>query len=108
MDLAQTVGLFLVLYGWVVAAILIFFLFLIGRLYERKFKQRSSYRLMLLPLVLYVIAAVWMAAAPAGSFLSGSRDFLGLPVPDLLLLVAGALLCVLCFSLYRIMIARKG
>lgn len=108
MHLAQTIGLLLVLYSWMVAAILIFFLFLIGRLYENKFRQRSNYRLMLVPLVLFLIAAIWYAVAPASSFLSGTRDFVGLAVPDALFLLAGMLLAALCYSLYRIMIARKG
>jgi hypothetical protein len=108
MRLAQVIGSLLVFYGWVVAAILIFFLFLIGRLYEVKFRQRSNYRFMLLPLALFLIASAWYLLAPAKAFLSGSRDFLGLLVPDLLFLLGGALLTALCYSLYRIMIARKG
>jgi hypothetical protein len=107
MHLVQTAGSLLVFYSWVVAAILIFFLFLIGRLYEVKFRQRSYYRLMLLPLVLFLIAAIWYLVAP-GASPGMSPDFLGQVVPDLLFFLAGSLLAVLCYSLYRMMVGRKG
>jgi len=41
----QTIGSILVLYSWIVAAILLLFLFLIGRFYEMQFRQRSYYQL---------------------------------------------------------------
>jgi membrane-associated HD superfamily phosphohydrolase len=108
MNLGETVGSLLVLYGWVVAAILVFFLYLIGRLYEVKFKQRSHYQLLLLPLAFFLVAALWYVLAPAQAFLNDSRDFVGLVVPDLLFLLAGLVLAVLCYSLYRVMIGRKA
>jgi uncharacterized membrane protein len=87
------------LYNWIVVAILILFLFLIGRFYEIKFGQRSHYQLMMLPLVLFLVAAVWYAV-PA-------EDIVGVPVPDILFLVGGSILIWLCYSLYKTMMGGR-
>jgi hypothetical protein len=103
----QILSSMLVLYSWIVVAILVLFLFLIGRFYEIKFRQRSYYQLLLLPLALFLVAAVWDA------FLANSRtgnpllDFVGEPGPELLLLLGGAALIALCYSLYRTMMGGK-
>jgi hypothetical protein len=87
------------LYNWIVVAILILFLFLIGRFHEIKFRQRSHYQLLMLPLVLFLVAAAWYAVPPG--------DLVGLPVPDILLLVGGLILIVLCYSLYKTMMGGR-
>jgi membrane protease YdiL (CAAX protease family) len=103
----QILSSMLVLYSWVVVAILILFLFLIGRFYEIKFRQRSYYQLLLVPLGLFLAAAIW------DMFLSKSRtgnpllDFVGEPGPELLLLIGGVTLIGLCYSLYRTMMGGK-
>jgi hypothetical protein len=95
----QTIGSILVLYSWIVVAILLLFLFLIGRFYEMQFRQRSYYQLFLLPLVLFLAGATW--------YLLDTQDFVGVPGPDLLLLFGGLALIGLGYTLYRIMMARK-
>jgi hypothetical protein len=103
----QIPGSILILLGWVVAAILIFFLYLIGRLYEIKFQQRSHYRLFVIPLVLLLMAAIWDAFIGNGRTGSPLLDFVGEPGPDLLFLLGGVSLIVLCYSLYRTMMGGK-
>jgi len=95
----QTIGSILVLFSWIIVAALLLFLFLIGRFYEIQFRQRSYYRLFLLPLVLFLAGATW--------YLFNTQDFVGLPGPDLLFLVGGVVLTDLGYSLYRLMMARK-
>jgi hypothetical protein len=93
----------LVLYYWIVAAILIFFLFLIGRFYEIRFGQRSYYQLLLIPLGIFVVAAIWDAFLANQHTCDPLLDFVGAWGPDLLLLVGGGILIALCYSLYRTM-----
>jgi len=95
----QTIGSILVLYSWIVVAILLLFLFLIGRFYEMQFRQRSYYRLFVLPLVLFLAGAIW--------YLFDTQDFVGMPGPDLLFLLGGVVLTGLGYTLYRIMMAKK-
>ena len=95
----QTIGAILVLYGWIAVAILLFFLFLIGRFYEMQFRQRSYYQLFLLPLVLFLAGAIW--------YVFNTQDFVGVLGPDLLFLIGGLVLIGLGYTLYRIMMARK-
>jgi len=95
----QTVGAILVLFSWIVVAILLLFLFLIGRFYEVQFRQRSYYQLFLLPLVLFLAGAIWYAF--------NTQDFVGVPGPDLLFLIGGLVLTGLGYTLHRIMMARK-
>jgi hypothetical protein len=103
----QIFGCAIVLYSWIVAAILIFFLFLIGRFYELKLGQKSYYQLFLLPLVVLLAAAVWDLFLACNETESPFLDFVGEPGPDLLLLVGGAILISLCYSLYRTMMGGK-
>jgi hypothetical protein len=95
----QTIGSILVLYSWIVAAILLLFLFLIGRFYEMQFRQRSYYQLFLLPLLLFLAGAIW--------YVFNTQDFVGVVGPDLLFLVGGLVLIGLGYALHRIMLARK-
>jgi hypothetical protein len=97
----------LILYYWMGAAVLILFLFLIGRFYERRFGQQSYYQLMLLPLVLFVLAAVWDAFLANGYTGNPLLDFVGALGPDLSWLLGGIALIVLCYSLFRTMMGGK-
>ena len=103
----QTVYTILILYSWIVTAVLLVFLLLIGRFYELKFGQKSHYRLFLVPLGLFLVAAVWYAFFPANSVGALGRDFVGLFWPDLMLLIGGIVLSWLCFSLYKTMMGAK-
>jgi hypothetical protein len=100
-------GTLLIVFCWLVAAILIFFLFLIGRFYEIRFGQRSYFQLILITLVLFVAAAVWDAVF--GNSYTGDPllDFVGALFPDLLFFVGGAILIVLCYYLFRTMMGGK-
>ena len=95
----QTVGSILMLYSWIIAAILLLFLFLIGRFYEMQFRQRSYYQLFLLPLMLFLAGAIW--------YVFNTQDFVGVTGPDLLFLIGGLVVMGLGYTLYRIMLARK-
>jgi hypothetical protein len=90
-----------------VTAILIGFLFLIGRFYELKFGQKSNYQWLLLPLALFVIAALWDAFLANSYTGDPLLDFVGAIGPDLLLLLGGLVLLALSYSLYRMMMGRK-
>jgi hypothetical protein len=98
-DLVPYINRAFTLYNWIVVAILILFLFLIGRFYEIKFGQRSHYQLMMLPLALFLVAAAWYAVSP--------DDIVGVLVPDVLLLVGGLILIWLCYSLYKTMMGGR-
>ena len=95
----QTIGSILVLYGWIVVAALLLFLFLIGRFYEMQFRQRSYYQLFLIPPVLFLAGAIW--------YVFDNQDFVGLPGPDLLFVIGGLVLIGLGYTLHRLMMARK-
>jgi len=107
MELAHTLGSLLILYCWIVAAILVFFLFMIGRFYETRFGQRSYYQLFLLPLGLFVLAALgdaFLANKYTGNPL---LDYVGVFWFDLMLLVGGLILTILCYSLFRTMMGGR-
>ncbi|MGD2040678.1 MAG: hypothetical protein PVH11_07610 [Anaerolineae bacterium] len=103
----HTFSSILILYSWIVTAILIGFLFLIGRFYELKFGQKSNYQWLLLPLALFVIAALWDAFLANSYTGDPLLDFVGAIGPDLLLLLGGLVLLALSYSLYRMMMGRK-
>jgi len=105
--LTHILSALLVLYCWIAAAVLILFLFLIGRFYERRFGQRSYYRLLLFPFGLFLMAAVWDAFVANGYTGDPLLDFVGAQVPDLLWLVGGTTLIVLCYSLYQTMMGGR-
>jgi hypothetical protein len=100
--LFYTINSILLLYSWIIAAILISFLVLIGRFYEIKFGQKSHYPLLLIPLGCFLAAAVWYALAAYGD-----HDFVGVFGPDLLLLVGGVFLIGLCYILFRTMMGGR-
>ncbi len=97
----------LVLYCWLAAALLILFMFFIGRFYERRFGQRSYYQLLLLPLGLFLLAAIWDAFLANGYTGDPLLDFVGAPGPDVLWLLGGTILIVLCYSLFRTMMGGR-
>ncbi len=105
--MASLLGSALVLYSWVVAAILIFFLLLIGRFYEIRFHQRSYYQLVLLPMVLFVLAAVGDAFLLNTDSGEPLLDFVGAPWPDFLLLAGGLALALFCVFLFRMMMGSR-
>jgi hypothetical protein len=106
--LIHTASAILILYCWIVVAILSLFLFLIGRFYEIKFGLRSYYQLFLVPPVLLAAAAVWDAFLANDNTGHPLVDFVGDVWPDLLFLVGGLVLMGLCYSLFRIMMGGRG
>jgi hypothetical protein len=64
--------------------------------------------LFLLSLVLLIIAAVWDAFLANSHTGNPLLDFAGVFWPDLLLLIGGIILTVLCYTLYRTMMGRRG
>jgi hypothetical protein len=107
MDLMHILSSLLIVFSWIIAAILIFFLFLIGRFYKVRFGQKSYYELMLIPLVLFVAAAVWDAFFTNAYTGDPLLDFVGALFPDLLFFVGGLVLIVLCYYLYRTMMGGR-
>jgi hypothetical protein len=105
--LTYFLGSILVLYSWIVAAILVFFLFLIGRFYERQFGQRSYYQLLLIPVAYLIVGGVWDAFFANSQTGSPLLDFVGEPGPDLMFLIGGLTLIGLCYALYRTMMGGK-
>jgi hypothetical protein len=105
--LTNILSAILVLYCWIAAAVVILFLFFIGRFYERRFGQKSHYRLMLLPLGVFVAAAIWDAFVANGYTGNPVLDFVGALGPDLLWLLGGTTLIVLCFSLFQTMMGGR-
>jgi len=100
-------GSLVVVFSWIIAAILIFFLFLVGRFYEIRFGQKSYYQLMLVPLVLFLIAAVWDAFLANSYTGDPLLDFVGAFFPDLLFFLGGIILTILCYYLFRIMMGGR-
>ncbi len=90
------INLILMTYSWVIIAILLFFLFLIARFYEKKAQQRSHYQLFLLPLVLFLLATLRYNSLSAGSFVG---DLIG----DALFFVGGIIAAVLGYHLLNLM-----
>lgn len=107
MELMHILSSFLVVFSWIIAAILIFFLFLIGRFYEIRFGQKSYYQLMSIPLVLFVAAAVWDAFFANSYTGDPLLDFVGAFFPDLLFFAGGLVLIVLCYYLFRTMMGGR-
>jgi hypothetical protein len=100
--LVYTINSILLLYSSIIAAILISFLFLIGRFYEIKFGQKSHYLLLLIPLGCFLVAAVWYIVGA-----TEAHDFVGVLVPDLLLLVGGVFLIAISYLLFRTMMGGR-
>ena len=90
----------LTIYIWGVVCILVYFLFLIARFYEKKSGRRSFYSFFLIPIVIFVTAAVKYA------FLAPSivGDFWG----DLLHLIGGVVLGGTGLFLLKLMIGGRS
>lgn len=97
----------LVVYSWIIAAILVLFLFLIGRFYQVKFGQKSGYQLLLVPTVLFLAAAIWDAFQASDGTGDPLLDFVGSIGPDLLFLLGGLFLAALGYSLFRMMMGGR-
>jgi hypothetical protein len=91
-----SINLVLMTYSWVIIAILLFFLFLIARFYERKAHQRSHYQLFLFPLVLFLLATLRYDFLFASSFVG---DLLG----DILFSAGGVATIILGYHLLNLM-----
>jgi hypothetical protein len=89
-------NLVLMTYSWGIIAILLFFLFLIARFYERKAQQNSHYQLFLLPLVLFLLATLRY------DFLSAD-NFVGDSLGDTLFLAGGVATTILSYHLLNLM-----
>jgi hypothetical protein len=107
-ELIYNLSSILIAYSWIVAAILVVFLFLIGRFYEIRFGQRSYYQLLLFPLCSFVVAAVCDAFFVNEQMGDPLLDFVGVIWIDLLFCLGGLVLIVLCYSLFRIMMGGRG
>jgi hypothetical protein len=89
---------FLLLYAWFVLAALIWIMLLIARFYQQFSGENTHFRLYLLPLVLFGVAAVRYA-----SLSQTAGDWLG----DGAGALAGGILLLLSLHLYRLMTAGR-
>ena len=90
------INLILMTYSWVIIAILLFFLFMIARFYERKAHQKSHYQLFLLPLVLFLLGTLRYDFLFVGNFVG---DLLG----DALFFAGGMATIILGYHLLNLM-----
>ena len=96
-----SINLVLMTYSWVIIAILLLFLFLIARFYERKARQKSHYQLFLLPLVLFLLGILRYDFLFAGNFVG---DLLG----DTLFFVGGVATAILGYHLLDLMTGGRA
>ena len=82
MSPAQVFDTLLTIYVWIVAVVIIFFLFLIARFFQRKSGQRSYFELYVVPAVLFLMAGA--------RYLFWGTSYVGDPIADCLLFFAGA------------------
>lgn len=95
---AVSISQFLTLYSWFPLAILLVFLLLIARFYERFASESTFFRLFVVPIVLFGTAAVRYSSIDqiGGDLLA-----------DLLLGAGGVVLVVLCLVLYWLMTRNR-
>ncbi len=96
--MADALGRVLGVYAWLLVAALLLFLYGIARFYQRTARERSNYRLFLLPLTFFVAAAVRYA------WLGGVT---GDPFGDGLLFLGGVSLFAVGSFLDRLMMGRR-
>ena len=96
-----SINLILMTYSWVIIAILLFFLFLIARFYERKAHQRSYYQLFLFPLALFLLGALRYVFLFASNFVG---DLLG----DTLFFAGGVATIILGYHLLSLMTGGRA
>jgi hypothetical protein len=89
----------LLLYTWFALAVVLFFLLLIARFYQKFSGERTYFRLFLVPTLLFGVAAVRYSSIDRIA-----HDTIG----DLVLAAAGLLLAWLCIRLYRMMTAGRS
>ena len=95
------INLVLMTYSWVMIVILLFFLLLIARFYERKAHQKSHYQLFLLPLVLFLLGALRY------DFLLAS-NFVGDPLGDTLFFAGGVATAILGYHILNLMTGGRA
>jgi hypothetical protein len=83
------------IYAWGAIAILLLFLYLIARFYERKAGQRSYYRFFLIPMGLFLFAAI--------SYAFFAADFVGAPAGDAAFFAGGMVMFLLGYFLLDLM-----
>ena len=86
----------LILYDWFLLVVLIVFLLLIARFYQRFSGEKTHFRLFLIPIMLFGVQAVRQT--------NFARDDVG----NILAAVAGIMLIILCIFLYWRMTAGRG
>ncbi len=87
------------LYTWVLAAVILTFLYFIGRFFEEKAGQRTYYQGFAIPICLFVLAAARYAI--------WGKDFVGDIWGDTLAFVGGLTLILLGSHLRRLMIGER-
>ena len=87
------------IYSFLILCILILFLFLIARFYEKKAKERTLYWLFLIPLMLYLVSGI--------RYVLSSWGITGDPIGDVSLAIGGGLLLYLGHSLLTRMMGRR-
>jgi hypothetical protein len=95
---AASVTQFLTLYVWFPLAVLLLFLLLIARFYQRFSGERTYYQVFLLPMLCFGAATARYASL---------GTIAGDPLADLMLAVGGASLTVLCLFLYWLMTRNR-
>lgn len=95
---AVSVSQFLMLYTWFPLAILLIFLLLIARFYQRFANEQTYFGLFLLPIVLFGMATVRY---------SSIDQIGGDTLADLLSAAGGIVLIGLCLLLYRLMTRNR-
>jgi hypothetical protein len=89
---------FLTIYTWFALAVLLFLLALIARFYERLSHKRTFYRLFFIPVTAFAGATV---------LLTSQDRVTGYGWGDILLLLGGVSLAVLCVHMYRLMTSGR-
>lgn len=89
---------FLTIYVWFALAVLLFLLALISQFYERLSNKQTFYRLFFIPVI---------AFAGATLRLTSQDRVTGDGWGDILLLVGGVSLAVLCVHMYRLMTSGR-
>ena len=84
----------LTIYAWFALSGLLFLMALIARFYERLSGKRTYYQLFIVPVLAFAGATVR---------LTGRDQVVGDAVADVLLLIGGVTLVLLCWNIYRIM-----
>lgn len=95
---AISLGQLLLLYTWFALAVLLVFLLLIARYYQRFSGERTHFKLFVVPALLFAAASVRYASLD---------QLAGDPLADGLMAGGGVVLIVLCVYLYRLMTGNR-